>query len=166
MFEIECFLDEAVWDLAACQITTIISLLGWKQISLGFPEVRGPLHTGDAGLSERVTSLKEIPFNQKKICDPPPDTLAAVGAVSRLCEMAHVDLKLRKVRVALDVSTILGRWSDTPAARNLCLPVHKLLQAGSELNTNDDQILGHFTFILKSSSSRNAQSHIQSGVFL
>lgn len=42
MFEIECILDEAVWDLAACQISTIISLLGWKQIRLGFPKVRGP----------------------------------------------------------------------------------------------------------------------------
>lgn len=29
------------------------------------------MHTGDVGFSERVTSLKEIPFNQKKICDPP-----------------------------------------------------------------------------------------------
>lgn len=78
MFEIECILDEAAWDLAACQISTIISLLGWKQIRLGFPKVRGPLHTGDVGFSEHVTSLKEIPFNQKKLCDPPLDMLAAV----------------------------------------------------------------------------------------
>lgn len=70
MFEIECILDEAGWELAACQISTIISLLGSKQIRLGVPKVRGPLRTVDVGFSERVTSLKEIHFNQKNICDP------------------------------------------------------------------------------------------------
>lgn len=70
MFEIECILDEASWELAACRISTIISLLGSKQIRLGVPKVPGPLHTGGVGFSERVTSLMEIHSNQKKIRDP------------------------------------------------------------------------------------------------
>lgn len=70
MFEIECILDEGSWELAGCQISTIICLLGLKQIRLGVPKVPGPLHTGDVEFSERVTSLMEIHFNQKKIHGP------------------------------------------------------------------------------------------------
>lgn len=68
MFEIECFLDEG--SLAGCQISTIICLLGLKQIRLGVPKVPGPLHAGSVEFSERVTSLMEIHFNQKKIHSP------------------------------------------------------------------------------------------------
>lgn len=64
MFEIECILDEGSWELAACQISTIICLLGLKQIRLGVPKVLGPLHTCAVEFSERVTSLIEIHFNQ------------------------------------------------------------------------------------------------------
>lgn len=67
MFEIECILDERSWEQAGCQISTIICLLGLKQIKLGVPSVPGPLHTGDVEFSVRVTSLMEIRFNQKKI---------------------------------------------------------------------------------------------------
>lgn len=70
MFEIECFLDEGSWELAGCQISTIICLLGLKQIRLGVPKVPGPLHAGSVEFSERVTSLMEIHFNQKKIHSP------------------------------------------------------------------------------------------------
>ncbi len=70
MFEIECILDEGSWELASCQISTIICLLGLKQIRLGVPKVPGPLHTGSVEFSERVTSLMEIHFNQKKIHGP------------------------------------------------------------------------------------------------
>lgn len=70
MFEIECILDEGTWELAACQINTIICLLGLKQIRLGVPKVPGPLYTGDVEFSECVTSLMEIHFNQKKIHSP------------------------------------------------------------------------------------------------
>ena len=70
MFEIECILDEGSWELAGCQISTIICLLGLKQIRLGVPKVPGPLHTGAVEFSERVTSLMEIHFNQKKIHSP------------------------------------------------------------------------------------------------
>lgn len=45
-------------------------LLGSKQIRLGVPEVPGPLHTGDVGFSEHVTSLMEIHFHQEKIRGP------------------------------------------------------------------------------------------------
>lgn len=70
MFEIECILDEGSWELAGCQISTIICLLGLKQIRLGVPKVPGPLQTGDVEFSVRVTSLMEIHFNQKKIHSP------------------------------------------------------------------------------------------------
>jgi len=70
MFKIESILDEGSWELAACQIFTIICLLGLRQIRLGVPEVLGPLHTGSVEFSERVTSLMEIHFNQKKIRSP------------------------------------------------------------------------------------------------
>lgn len=55
MFEIERFLDEGSWELAGCQISTIICLLGLKQIRLGVLEVPGPLLTGTVEVSERVT---------------------------------------------------------------------------------------------------------------
>ena len=70
MFEIECILDEGSWELAGCQISAIICLLGLKQIRLRVPKVPGPLHTGGVEFSERVTSLMEIHFNQKRIHRP------------------------------------------------------------------------------------------------
>lgn len=45
-------------------------LLGSKQIRLGVPKVPWPLHTGDVGFSERVTSLMEIHFDREKIHCP------------------------------------------------------------------------------------------------
>lgn len=69
-FQTECILDEGTWELAACQINTIICLLGLKQIRLGVPKVPGPLLAGDVEFSERVTSLMEIHFNQNKIHSP------------------------------------------------------------------------------------------------
>lgn len=91
MFEIECILDEAARELAACQISTIISLLGLKQIRLGVPEVPGPLHTGDVGFSERVTSLMEIHFNQKKICDPSGHVRSCLSCFQS-CQMVRLYL--------------------------------------------------------------------------
>lgn len=70
MFEIECILDEGSWELAGCQISTIICLLALKQIRLGVPEVPGPLHTCSVEFSVCVTSLMEIHFNLKKIHAP------------------------------------------------------------------------------------------------
>lgn len=70
MFEIECMLDEGSWELTGCHISTIICLLGLKQIRLGVPKVLGPLHTCGVEFSERVTSLIEIHFNQNKIHSP------------------------------------------------------------------------------------------------
>lgn len=65
MFEIEYYiLDEGSWELAGCQISTIICLLGLKQIRLGIPKVPGPMHAGDE-FSEHVTSLLKMHFNQK-----------------------------------------------------------------------------------------------------
>lgn len=98
MFETECILDEGTWELAACQINTIICLLGSKQIRLGVPKVPGPLHTGDVEFSERVTSLMEIHFNQKKIHSP-TGHFTAFWFVSRACQIAHFHLKLRNVQV-------------------------------------------------------------------
>lgn len=43
------------------------AFLGLKQIRLGTPEVFGPLHAGCVKVSERITSMIEIDFNQKKI---------------------------------------------------------------------------------------------------
>lgn len=70
MSEIECILDEGSWELPGSQISTIICLLGLKQIRLGVPKVPGPLHTGGVEFSEHVTSLMEIHFNQREIHGP------------------------------------------------------------------------------------------------
>lgn len=43
------------------------AFLGLKQIRRGIPEVLGPLHAGSVKVSERITSMIEIYFNQKKI---------------------------------------------------------------------------------------------------
>ena len=64
MFEIKYILDEGNWELADCQISTIICLLGLKQIRLGVPQVPGPMHAGGE-FSQRVTSLLKMHFNQK-----------------------------------------------------------------------------------------------------
>ena len=50
--------------------------LGSKQIRLGVSKVPGPLHIGDVGFSEPVTSLMEIPFTGR-LFEAPPDMLAA-----------------------------------------------------------------------------------------
>lgn len=51
MFETEYILDEGSWELAGFQISTIICLLGLRQIRLGVPKVPGPLQTGGAEFS-------------------------------------------------------------------------------------------------------------------
>lgn len=70
MFEIECVLDEGSWEFYGCQISTIICLLGFKQIRLWVPKVLGPQYVGSVDFSEGVTLLMRIHFNQKKIHSP------------------------------------------------------------------------------------------------
>lgn len=88
MFEIECILDEGSWELAGCQISNIICLLGLRQIRLGVPKVPGPLHTG-VEISEHVISLMEIHFNQEKIHSPLWTCSQLFDLFSGTCQIAH-----------------------------------------------------------------------------
>lgn len=102
MFEIGSILDEAGWELAACQISTIISLLGSKQMRLGVPKVPGPLCLGGVDLSECVTSLMEIHFNQKRIRDPSGHVHSSISCLQGLTNVASLYLKLWNVQVTIN----------------------------------------------------------------
>lgn len=100
------------------------------------------MHAGDVGFSERVTSLKEIPFNQKKICDPPGHVSSRLSCFQGMLDGAFLpkteegsgsDRRFHHFRL------VVGHTCNQEPVFTCAL----VLQAGSELNTNNDQILGH-----------------------